>query len=202
MNGTESSDSAGNRPVVFLDRDGTLNVERGYIENLNDLKLLPDAALAVARLNDAGVAVIVITNQSGPARGLYPESHVQDLHRNLEGQLARENALLDAIYYCPHHVKGVVEQYSFACDCRKPKTGMIDRAYSEFPQLDRKRGYMVGDLITDIELAHNAGLKSILLRSGHGEEMIARRQSWTVEPFRIADDVLVAVNWILDDLGR
>jgi D-glycero-D-manno-heptose 1,7-bisphosphate phosphatase len=197
-----SAEIMANRPVVFLDRDGTLNEERGYIEYPDDLILLPNASSAVFRLNEAKVAAIVITNQSGPARGLYPESHVQNLHRKLEAQLKRDNAVLDAIYYCPHHKKGVIEEYAFACNCRKPAPGLIERAYAEIPRLDRKRGYMVGDLMTDIELGHNAGLKSILVRSGHGDQMLAQRQSWTVEPDHIADDVLVAVNWILDDLAE
>src|SRR5262249_11498918 len=119
----------GRRPVVFLDRDGTLNEELGYIFNVDDLVLLPDVSASVAMLNRAQVACVVVTNQSGPARGFFSEEHVKKLNERLVRLLAEDGARVDAVYYCPHHPQGVVEQYAIHCQCRKPAPGMIERAY-------------------------------------------------------------------------
>lgn len=188
------------RPVVFVDRDGTLNEELGYIFNVDDLVLLPGAAEAVVRLNGAGVACIVVTNQSGPARGFYAEEHVQKLNERLARLLAEQGAVLDGVYYCPHHAEGVVEQYAIACDCRKPATGMLARAFSEHPDLDAARGYVVGDQSTDIDLARNAGLKSVLVKTGFGQAVNSGKYQWSVEPDYVADTIGQAVDWILNDL--
>lgn len=191
---------SGKRPVVFLDRDGTLNVELGYIADLNDLVLIPGAAEAVSRLNRLGIAAVLVTNQSGPARGYYPESHVQDLNQRLARLLAQEGASLDAIYYCPHHAQGSVPEYAIACNCRKPAVGLVERAFAELAGLDRNRAYMVGDQSTDIELARNAGLKSVMVNTGFGADVMAGRFQWKVKPDYLAETVLDAVAWILADL--
>ncbi|HEY9871227.1 MAG TPA: HAD family hydrolase [Candidatus Obscuribacterales bacterium] len=193
--------SSARRPVVFVDRDGTLNEELGYIFNVDDLVLLPGAAEAVIRLNGAGVACIVVTNQSGPARGFYSEAHVQKLNERLARLLAEQGAVLDGVYYCPHHADGVVEEYAIACDCRKPATGMLARAFSEHPDLDAARGYVVGDQSTDIDLARNAGLKSVLVKTGFGEAVKSGKYQWPVQPDHVADTIGHAVDWILNDLG-
>ena len=187
------------RPVVFLDRDGTINEEAGYLYELEALRLLPDAAKSVCRLNQAGVTTVLVTNQSGPARGFFPESHVQALNLRLLELLAREGARLDSIYYCPHHVAGVVPEYSIACSCRKPATGMIDKAFQEIPNLDRQRAYMVGDQISDIGLAKNAQIRGVLVKTGHGENVLGG-QYGPVQPDYVADSLSHAVDWILADL--
>src|ERR1700679_3339315 len=127
------------RPVVFLDRDGTINVEAGYIRRLEDLNLIEGAGEAIAKLNRAGVVCVLTTNQSGAARGYYPEAHIRALHERLVGLLAEHGAKLDAIYYCPHlspEEGGTVAPYNIACDCRKPLKGMVDKALSEIEGLD------------------------------------------------------------------
>jgi len=140
----------GRRPVVFLDRDGTLNEELGYIFNVDDLALLPDALKSVVDLNHAGVACIVVTNQSGPARGFYSEEHVRKLNDRLVRLLAEGGAHVDAVYYCPHHAEGVVAEYAIACECRKPKPGMILETATELG-INLTKSFMVGDRKSDIK---------------------------------------------------
>ena len=191
----------GLRPVVFLDRDGTLNVERGYIRQLNELELIPGAADAIVRLNKAGIAAVLVTNQTGAARGFYPESHIQDLNQRLVNLLAQGGAKLDAVYYCPHLATSQLEGYAVECNCRKPKTGLIDIALAEHSDFDRKYGYVVGDKQTDVELAVNIGMKGILVESGYGSTEIANSHNWKVQPACIATSISTAVDWILNDLG-
>ena len=192
----------GKRPVVFLDRDGTLNVEAGYLRNISDLVLLPGAAQALTLLNRANVAAVLVTNQSGPARGLYPEWHVQKLNDRLCALLDEGGAVLDAVYYCPHHPQGVVPEYAINCSCRKPKIGLIERAFVEHPDLDRQAAYMIGDQSTDVELARNASLKSVLVKTGYGADVLAGKFQWMVEPDFVAETLADAVSWVLAELER
>jgi D-glycero-D-manno-heptose 1,7-bisphosphate phosphatase len=188
------------RPVVFLDRDGTLNEEIGYIREVNKLTLIKGAAEAVKRLNKQGVAAILVTNQSGAARGYYPEDHIKQLNARLVSLLQQEGAYLDAVYYCPHLPEGTVEPYNRACECRKPGPGMVEQALTENPQLDRSRSYVVGDKATDVELAHNCGAKGVLVTTGYGQEVVAGTYQWPVKPDFTAPDIVAAVDWILRDL--
>ncbi|MBX9880087.1 MAG: HAD family hydrolase [Candidatus Obscuribacterales bacterium] len=188
------------RPVVYLDRDGTLNVEDGYIRQLERLVLIAGAAQAVRRLNEAGVAAILITNQSGAARGYYPESHILDLNNRLVSLLEKEGAYLDAVYYCPHLPDGTVAEYTGNCKCRKPEIGLVERACSDDTTLDKNRSYVVGDKSTDVELAHNIGGKGVLVRTGYGEQVLDGTYQWPVKPDYIASEITEAIDWILADL--
>jgi D-glycero-D-manno-heptose 1,7-bisphosphate phosphatase len=188
------------RPVVFLDRDGTLNVEAGYIRQLENLVLIDGAAQAVKRLNDAGVAAILITNQTGAARGYYPEQHILDLNARLVRLLQEHGAHLDDVYYCPHLEEGSVPDYSFACDCRKPAPGLTVKAYAEHPELDRSRAFVVGDKATDVELAHNCGAIGVLVSTGYGEAVLKGEYQWPVKPDFQAASIVEAVDWILTQL--
>lgn len=187
------------KSAVFLDRDGTINVESGYIRNLDDFNLMPGAAYAIKQLNELGIYAIVVTNQSGPARGYYDEAWVHSLHKRMNELLEAEGAHVDAIYYCPHLPEGVVPEYTKVCDCRKPGPGMINKALDEYP-IDLSSSYMVGDKATDVELAQNVGCRSVLLRSGYGEMVLNGAYQWKVKPDHIAEDLYDAVNWIIDDL--
>lgn len=189
--------------AVFFDRDGTLNVEAGYIKILENLVLAENAAEAIKKLNDNDILSILVTNQTGPARDYYAETHVKDLNNRLESLLKAENAYLDKMYYCPHLKTGIVKEYSFDCDCRKPKTGLIDQALKDFPQIEAGKSYVVGDKATDIELAHNAGCKGILLTTGYGQQVLdGTYQNLNCKPAYITDNVLDAVNWILEDINN
>lgn len=190
------------RPVVFLDRDGTLNEEVGYIRELSNLVLVKGAADAVRRLNDRGVAAVLVTNQSGAARGYYAEEHIRNLNRRLVDLLGAGGARLDDVYYCPHLPDGTVEALTGACSCRKPEPGLVERAYSEHPELDRARAYVVGDKATDVELAHNCGAKGVLVVTGYGKQVLDGTYQWQVSPDYTAGDITEAVDWILSDLDN
>jgi D-glycero-D-manno-heptose 1,7-bisphosphate phosphatase len=183
--------------VVFLDRDGTLNIEKGYLRSIEDLVLIPGAAQSVRRLNDAGFAAILVTNQSGAARKYYPESHIQDLHKRLQCLLAQEGAVLDAVYYCPHLPDGIEPSLTKVCHCRKPETGLIDRAYAQFPDLKREQSFMIGDKEADMGLALNATIKSIIVETGYGKDTLKILHSKNIKPDLIAVDINEAVDWIL-----
>jgi len=189
------------RPVVFLDRDGTLNEEVGYIHDLSKLVLIAGAGEAVRRLNQAGVAAVLVTNQSGAARGYYPEGHIRDLNSRLVKLLSEEGAHLDAVYYCPHLPDGTVPDLSFECGCRKPAVGLVEQACAENAELDRQHAYVVGDKATDVELARNCNAKGVLVVTGYGEKVLAGTYQWKVEPDHTAGDIVEAVDWILADLG-
>jgi D-glycero-D-manno-heptose 1,7-bisphosphate phosphatase len=178
------------RPAVFLDRDGTIAEEVGYLNHLSRFRMFPFVASAVRRLNEAGLPVVVITNQSGVGRGYFPKSLVHAVHQRMAQQLAAGGALIDAVYYCPH-------TFSDNCICRKPKTGMLDHAAQEHT-IDLKRSFVVGDRYGDIELARNAGARSILVRTGYGEgELAWHAAKWPSQPDFVAQDLADAADWIL-----
>lgn len=184
------------RPAVFLDRDGTINQEVGYIHELDKLQLIPGAAEAIRGLNQLGVPVVLATNQSGPARGFYPESWVLALNQRLVELLAAENARLDGIYYCPHLPEGSVPEFTGVCDCRKPAPGMLKQAAAEL-KLDLQRSWMIGDKATDVEVGQNAGTHTILLTSGYGSRVLAGEYQHRVEADRVCDTLLQAYTDIL-----
>ena len=186
--------------AVFLDRDGTLNEEAGYINHVDRLKLIDGAAQAVALLGRHGLKTIVVTNQAGVARGYYPAEHLPKLHDRLRTLLKEQGAELDAIYYCPHHPDVGEPPFRQDCDCRKPKLGMIRRAEKEH-SVDASRSYMVGDKISDVEFGRKAGCKSILVLTGYGKgELEYHRDKLDREPDYIADDILDAAKWIVKDI--
>jgi D-glycero-D-manno-heptose 1,7-bisphosphate phosphatase len=182
---------------VFLDRDGTISEEVGYVNHPSRLQVYPWAPQAIRLLNEKGLKVVVVTNQAGVARGYFKEGLVMEVHKRLSDEMTRSGAHLDAIYYCPHHPSVGDPPYRQDCDCRKPKTGMLQRAVDEFG-IDLIRSFVIGDRYGDIELAHNAGAHSIFLLSGYGlGEYEYQRQNWTVQPEWIAKDLLEASQIIL-----
>ncbi len=186
------------KPAVFLDRDGTIIEEVNYLKDKNDLKLIQGAAKALKKLNKLNFLTVLVTNQSGVARGYFDEDNVSVINNELKNILNKKNANLDAIYYCAHHPNGTVEKYAKQCNCRKPATGMIDNAIKDFENIDIKNSYVIGDKFIDVELAHNAGCKGILVKTGHGIEEIKKNKGKAVD--YIAQDITDAVNWIEKDL--
>ena len=148
------------KPVAFLDRDGVLNVDHGYVHRPERLEWVAGAPEAVRLLNEAGIPVIVITNQSGVARGYFGETDVQQFHAHVQEQLRARGAHVDAFYYCPHHPQGTVAEFAIACDCRKPKPGMLERAARDFA-IDRKRSFLIGDKDDDVAAAAAFGVRGI-----------------------------------------
>ncbi len=191
------------RPGVFVDRDGTVSREKGYINHVDRFCLYPDSAKGIKKLNDAGVPVCLITNQAGVARGYFPFELVRKVHARMAELLKIEGgAVLDGVYYCPHHKDGVVDPYSITCDCRKPGTGLVEKAAEEL-DLDLKRSFMVGDKISDVELGKKMGGYGILVKTGYGQgELEYYRSDWKVEPDYIAKDLQGAIDWILTRLGK
>ena len=178
------------RPAVFLDRDGTIAEEMGYVNHVTRFRMFPFVSAAIRRLNEAGLPVIVVTNQSGVGRGYFPESLVHTVNEWMTQQLAKGSAKLDAIYYCPH-------TSAENCTCRKPNTGMLDLAARE-RGLDLQRSFVVGDRYGDMELARNARARSILVRTGYGEgELAWHSAKWPVRPDFVAEDLAKAADWIL-----
>ena len=178
------------RPAVFLDRDGTIAEEVGYLNHISRFRMFPFAADAIRRLNEASLPVMVVTNQSGVGRGYFPEALVDEVHELMTKQLTAAGARLDAIYYCPH-------TSDEDCESRKPKPGMLERAAREHA-LDLKRSFVVGDRSADIELARNAGARGILVRTGYGEgELAWHVPKWIKQPDYVAQTLTEAADWIL-----
>jgi D-glycero-D-manno-heptose 1,7-bisphosphate phosphatase len=185
------------RRAVFIDRDGTISEEVGYINHASRFRLFPYSADAIKLLNENGWLAIVTTNQAGVARGYFSEDMVQTVHDRMTAELENGGARLDAIYYCAHHPSVGEPPYRFDCDCRKPKPGLITRAAAEL-DVDLATSWMVGDRYSDIELARNAGVKSMFVLSGYGRgEWEHQRASWTTQPDLVAEDLLEAVRMIV-----
>ncbi len=185
------------RSAVFLDRDGTLVEDVGFLDALAKLVLFPWTIDTVRAFNRAGLAVVVITNQSGIARGYFGEEFVQETHRTLSSRLASGGARVDAYYYCPHHPDGSVAAYARLCDCRKPARGLVDRAATDL-DLDLERSFVVGDKWIDVGLARAAGMRGILVRTGTGAAEIRRLPDSSADA--IADNLAAAASWILQRL--
>ena len=190
------------RAAVFLDRDGVINEQMGYVNHVSRFVLLPGVAAAIGKLNRAGVLVLVATSQSGLARGYFPASLLHEVHELMRQQLAGLGAHLDGISVCPHHPEAKEALYRQDCDCRKPKPGLVLRAAGELG-LDLLKSYMVGDRWTDIRCGAAAGLKTVLVRTGYGrgEELYIGPQE-TVQPETVQEDLAAAVDWILHDMRQ
>ncbi len=160
---------AGLRRAVFLDRDGTINTEREYLHRIEDFAFIPGAPEAIRQMKEAGFLVIVVTNQSGVARGFYPLAAVETLHRHLQAELVRFGTTIDDFYICPHHPWEGTGEYRVDCDCRKGRPGMLLRAAAEH-RIDLANSFMVGDKAADIEAGERAGCTSLLVMTGYGED--------------------------------
>ena len=161
------------RPAVFLDRDGTLNADTGYLHRVEDFRWMPDAREAVRYLNGRGYLVFVVTNQSGIGRGYYGEADVERLHRWMQGQLAALEAHIDDFRYCPHHPEATLPSYRQTCDCRKPAAGMLLDLMAAWP-VDRARSVVIGDKVSDMAAAAAAGLRGVLYEGGSLLELCRR----------------------------
>ncbi len=187
------------RPAVFLDRDGTINEQVGYVNHVDRLWLLPGVASAIRQLNEYPIPVIVVTNQAGASRGYFPEELVAKVNAKMEKLLAQENAHIDGLYYCPHLKGGKIPHLDVDCDCRKPKPGMILQAAKEH-DIDLKRSYVVGDRMGDVSFGQSVGAKGILVLTGYGKGERDFIKGTT--PDHIAKDLTKAVEWIMKDLEK
>ncbi len=186
--------------AVFLDRDGTINEEVGYIDSREKLRIIPGTVEAIRRLNERGMKVIVVTNQSAVARGIITEEILNEINRALTEELSMGGAFIDAIYYCPHHPTEGKGVYRTECECRKPRTGLLIRASRDLG-IDLRKSYVVGDTITDIIMAKKTGAKGVLVLTGYGNSHASMLGSVREEgvPAYIAKDISEAVDWIIKD---
>jgi D-glycero-D-manno-heptose 1,7-bisphosphate phosphatase len=182
------------RRAVFLDRDGTIGEEMGYVNHVDRFQIFPYAAEAIRQLNLAEIPVVVVTNQSGIARNIFPESLVHEVHKKMVAQLAAGGAWIDAIYFCPHKSED-------ACECRKPNPGLLQQAAREHA-LDLTASWVVGDRYADLEMAYAAGARGILVMTGYGRgEYELHRSTWPRQPDAMAENLSEAVRRILQSRG-
>ena len=186
------------RPAVFIDRDGTIKEEMGYINHISRFILLPGTAEGIRLLNRQLYLTIIVSNQSGVARGYFHIELVDRIHAYMRSLLEKEGAHIDGIFFCPHYPTGIVPEYSIVCDCRKPGTGLIQKACKSF-DIDLENSYLIGDRCMDMELAYRSNLKGILVTTGYGLgdiEYVLPRSPF--KPLHIAEDLLNAVRWIIE----
>lgn len=177
--------------AVFLDRDGTINIEKEYLYRAADFEFIPGAAEAIRLLNHAGILVVVVTNQSGVARGYYTEDDVENLHRHIDRELAHSGAHVDVWLYCPHHPTGR-GSYALPCNCRKPLPGMLQEAAARY-DIDLEGSTMIGDKRADIEAGIAAGCRTVLVRTGYGKD----EEQYVAPRTTVCDDLLSAVKSLL-----
>lgn len=182
-------------PAVFLDRDGTIVEEAGYLERLERLKFFPFAGDAIRLLNQAGFAVVIVTNQAGIARGIVEETFVADVSRVIAERVARGGGRIDGFYHCPHHPDGIIERFSVACDCRKPAPGLFKQAASDL-DLDLARSFVVGDRWHDLQAGMAVGARGVLVRTGYGAS-VEQSPPEGLSGYVVADNLAGAVAWIL-----
>jgi D-glycero-D-manno-heptose 1,7-bisphosphate phosphatase len=188
------------KPAVFLDRDGTIIREVGYLNRLDRLEFFPWTVDAIRDLNGAGFRVVVVTNQAGVAQGYYDEAFVRATHAVIDERIRLGGARVDGYYYCPHHPRATVEAYRQVCECRKPAAGMVMQAAREL-DIDVARSYVVGDRWGDMELARAAGTGSVLLSSGYATGRETRADG-AAAAGHVADTLASAAAWIIADLRR
>lgn len=188
--------------AVFLDRDGTINEEAGYLDDLAKIKIIPAAFEAIRLINVSDMKAVVVTNQAGVARGLFSEEFVNIANEFLRAELSQKKAIIDKFYYCPHHPTEGTGHYRQECDCRKPAAGMLLRAAREM-DINLAQSYIIGDRYNDMEAGKKAGVKGVLVKTGFGESSLQDdgpdRPTPQNQPDFIATDILEAVRWILKD---
>jgi D-glycero-D-manno-heptose 1,7-bisphosphate phosphatase len=192
-----SADRRALRPAVFMDRDGCLTEEVGYVNHPTRIRLLPRTAEAVRRLNQAGIPAVMVTNQTGIARGYFSEETLHATNARMESALAAAGARLDGAYVCVHHPSEGVPPYRAECDCRKPRPGLLHRAAAQL-HLDLPASVMVGDKLSDVAAGHVVGAAGVLVLTGYGRgEWEYQRHRSEVKPDHVAEDLLDAVEWAL-----
>jgi D-glycero-D-manno-heptose 1,7-bisphosphate phosphatase len=184
------------KKAVFLDRDGTINVDVGYPSSFDQIRVYPYAFEALRKLNEAGFLAVIITNQSGVGRGFFTEDALRDLHDRLLTSFARRGVRVDAIYYCPHYDPAEPPERQHSCSCRKPNPEMGQRAAADL-DLDLRASYMIGDKVEDIEFGWNIGATPVLVRTGFGAAAERLLLDRPLRPAAVADTLLDAVDWIL-----
>ncbi|HEM49084.1 MAG TPA: D-glycero-beta-D-manno-heptose 1,7-bisphosphate 7-phosphatase [Caldithrix sp.] len=184
------------KKAVFLDRDGTINEEMGYINHASRFIIFDFVPEAIKILNECGFLVLIVTNQSGVARGYFSEELLISLHNNLIAKVEKNQAKIEKIYYCPHHPNEGIKKYKLDCNCRKPKPGMIEMARDEY-NIDLGDSYIIGDRYKDVQFGQNMGLHTIMVLTGYGlGEYSYQNKDWPTQPEYICNNLLDAANLI------
>lgn len=176
--------------VIFLDRDGTINEEVNYLYRPEDLRLLPDTAAAIRLLKEHGFRIVVVSNQAGVARGYYSEADVDALHGYMNGLLRKEGAEIDYFFYCPHHPEHGIGAYRTHCHCRKPETGLLERA-EQYCKVDKEHSWMIGDKMSDIDAGCNYGVHTALVGTGYGTDVHREQTEKGEQPYDIFAETLM-----------
>ena len=180
--------------AAFIDRDGNLIVETGYTDDLKKVRFYSRSIKALKLLRQAGFKIVVVTNQSGVARGYFTEKFVKDTHAHINAMLEKHGLKIDGFSYCPHHQKAVHARYRKDCSCRKPNTGMLTSAAKRF-KIDLKKSVTIGDKLSDVKLGHNAGAKGILVLTGYGRKEMTKIKEKNINPDFVARDFYSAAKW-------
>lgn len=188
-------------PAVFLDRDGTMIHDVGYLRHVDEVRWFASTIDAIRLLNRAGFLVCVTTNQSGIGRGHYTEADLAGIHASMAADLAAGDARIDGWFYCPHHPDAELPEYRRVCECRKPKAGLIDQARARF-EIDLARSFVIGDKALDVGLATSAGVRGILVRTGYGEETLREHSGLVPGAAFVAFDLMEATAWLLGESGH
>ncbi|RMA93191.1 D-glycero-beta-D-manno-heptose 1,7-bisphosphate 7-phosphatase [Hydrogenothermus marinus] len=181
--------------AVFLDRDGVINEDKGYVHKVEDFYIYPEVFPALKKLQNAGYKLFIVTNQSGIAVGYYTEEDFKNVTKHMLNEFEKEGIKIEKVYYCPHHPEGIIPELTMKCDCRKPESGMIKQAIKEF-NIDPSKSFLIGDKETDIKAAHKENIKAILVKTGQGLKYVNN-----TEADFIAENILDAVEqFILGNL--
>ncbi len=185
------------KKAIFLDRDGTINEEMGYINHLSRFRIFPNSFHAIRLINRANYLALIVTNQSGAARGYTPVDFVEEVHAHLTKEMAKNGARIDDIFVCMHRKDSKIPELRVDCNCRKPKTGLIEQALAKY-DIDLKGSYVIGDRLVDIEMGKKMGLKTILVKTGYGlGEIQFLLPESEIKPDFIAQDILEAVRFAI-----
>jgi len=188
---------SGGRPAIFIDRDGTISDEIGYVNHVSRFRVFPWSVDAIRLVNRSGRLAVMVTNQAGVARGYFPEPIVRQVHESLTATLLAGSAHLDGMYYCPHHPQAGAEPYRQDCDCRKPRPGLLTRAAEELG-IDLTASWVVGDRLGDLQVAWAVGARGAMVKTGYGRgELENHAASWPRPPDLVAEHLLEAVSRIL-----
>ncbi len=188
--------------AIFLDRDGTINEEVGYLDSMEKLQIIPAAFEAIRLINQSGMKAVVISNQAGVAKGYFSEKFVRKINGQIQSAMLERGALIDRFYFCPHHPSEGNDPYRIICNCRKPEPGLLHQAAADL-DIDLNRSYLIGDRLRDVETAHRAGAKGVLVMTGYGQDLMRQtgpdQANELNQPEHVAQNILEAVRWILKD---
>lgn len=184
-------------PTVFIDRDGTINLDAGYINDPDNFVMYPFAPQAVRMLNLSGFLTVIITNQAGLGRGFFTLETMNKIHEKMFAEFKAQGAKINGLYYCPHHIGSKIPEYDKDCRCRKPYTEMIEKAAEELP-IDMSKTYFIGDKYSDMQTGFNAGCKTVMVKTGYGKgELLQKSPKWERMPDAVCEDLLDGVRLIL-----